>query len=160
MLPTDLWRGVQELISPVDENANADGRVDGQAADPAEFKATRILVAEDNDINQIVVEKQLLQLGYRAKIVGDGIQALDEWSSGAYDLLLTDCHMPRLDGFGLSEKIRGIELKEGRKRLPIIAITANALIGEAERCYAAGMDDYLSKPVKLAELKETIERWE
>jgi CheY-like chemotaxis protein len=68
--------------------------------------------------------------------------------------------MPRLDGFGLSEKIRGIELKEGRKRLPIIAITANALIGEAERCYAAGMDDYLSKPVKLAELKETIERWE
>jgi len=160
LLPTDLWRGVQELISPVDENANADGRVDGQAADPAEFKATRILVAEDNDINQIVVEKQLLQLGYRAKIVGGGIQALDEWSSGAYDLLLTDCHMPRLDGFGLSEKIRGIELKEGRTRLPIIAITANALIGEAERCYAAGMDDYLSKPVKLAELKETIERWE
>jgi len=160
LLPTDLWRGAQELISPVDENANADGCANGQAADPAEFKATRILVAEDNDINQIVVEKQLLQLGYRAKIVGDGIQALDEWSSGAYDVLLTDCHMPRLDGSGLSEKIRGIELKEGRKRLPIIAITANALIGEAERCYAAGMDDYLSKPVKLAELKETIERWE
>lgn len=159
LLPTDLWRAILELSGRASIEA-VDPVIDQTTANVARSKQTRILVAEDNEINQIVIEKQLAQLGYTATIVGDGLAALDEWVTGDYDLLLSDCHMPRLDGFGLSEKIRGIEFKEGRKRFPIIAITANALIGEAERCYAAGMDDYLSKPVKLADLKETIERWE
>jgi signal transduction histidine kinase/CheY-like chemotaxis protein len=159
LLPTDLWRGIQAVTGRLaPEMVMQEGTE--QTLEVIAAKSTRILVAEDNDINQIVIEKQLSQLGYTPKIVGDGLEALDEWTSGEYDLLLSDCHMPRLDGFGLAEKIRGIETKEKRKRFPIIAITANALIGEAERCYAAGMDDYLSKPVKLAELKETIERWE
>ena len=160
LLPTDLWRAIQEITGRLAIEALSSSQHSSSGGEFLKPKATRILVAEDNEINKIVIEKQLTQLGYQPKIVSDGLAALEEWTTGEYDLLLSDCHMPRLDGFGLSEKIRAIEFKENRHRLPIIAITANALIGEAERCYAAGMDDYLSKPVKMSELKETIERWE
>lgn len=160
LLPTDLWRAIQEITGRLAIETLNSSQHSSSGGEFLKPKATRILVAEDNEINKIVIEKQLTQLGYQPKIVSDGLAALEEWTTGEYDLLLSDCHMPRLDGFGLSEKIRAIEFKENRHRLPIIAITANALIGEAERCYAAGMDDYLSKPVKMSELKETIERWE
>ena len=160
LLPTDLWRAIQEMTGRLAIETLNSSQHSSSGGEFLKPKATRILVAEDNEINKIVIEKQLTQLGYQPKIVSDGLAALEEWANGEYDLLLSDCHMPRLDGFGLSEKIRAIEFKENRHRLPIIAITANALIGEAERCYAAGMDDYLSKPVKMSELKETIERWE
>lgn len=160
LLPTDLWRAIQEITGRLAIETLNSSQHSSSGGEFLKPKATRILVVEDNEINKIVIEKQLTQLGYQPKIVSDGLAALEEWTNGEYDLLLSDCHMPRLDGFGLSEKIRAIEFKENRHRLPIIAITANALIGEAERCYAAGMDDYLSKPVKMSELKETIERWE
>lgn len=117
-----------------------------------------ILVAEDNTANQEVIRRQLNRLGYACEMADDGVQALDMWSSKAYGLLLTDCHMPNMDGFGLTAEIRKREAAPGR-RTPIVAITANVLQGEAERCTAAGMDDFLPKPVDLKTLKAMLVKW-
>jgi CheY-like chemotaxis protein/HPt (histidine-containing phosphotransfer) domain-containing protein len=116
-----------------------------------------ILVAEDNEINQKVIRQQLTLLGYAADIAGNGREALKRWESGDYALLLTDIHMPEMDGYELTAAIRHAE--GGSRRAPIIAFTANALKGEAEHCRAVGMDDYLSKPVQLAHLKAILQKW-
>ena len=116
-----------------------------------------ILIAEDNETNQKVILRQLALLGYTADVAADGREALKRWRSGEYALLLTDLHMPEMDGYELTQAIRAEE-KEGT-RMPIIALTANALKGEAEHCRAAGMDDYRSKPSPLAELKAALDQW-
>jgi CheY-like chemotaxis protein/HPt (histidine-containing phosphotransfer) domain-containing protein len=116
-----------------------------------------ILVAEDNETNQKVILRQLALLGYNADVAADGREALSRWHSGAYALLITDLHMPRMDGYELTQAIRAAE-KDG-KRIPIIALTANAIKGEADHCRAVGMDDYRSKPSPLAELKVVLEKW-
>ncbi|WP_020406443.1 PAS domain S-box protein [Hahella ganghwensis] len=126
----------------------------------AERDGSLILVAEDQPINREVLEKQLGKLGYACVMVANGRQALNEWQQGRFALLLTDCHMPELDGFELTSKIRHQEsLNSQLGRTPIVAITANALVGEADHCLAAGMDDYLSKPVDLKKLKLTLAKW-
>ncbi len=117
-----------------------------------------ILVAEDNPTNQIVIRKQLEQLGFAAEIAGNGAEAWDALQGKGYGLLLTDCFMPEMDGYELARRIRAAE-RGGGRRLPIVALTANALTGDAERCYAAGMDDFLSKPVDLQSLANVIARW-
>jgi two-component system, sensor histidine kinase and response regulator len=116
-----------------------------------------ILVAEDNEINQKVIREQLALLGYAADIANTGREALERSKSGQYALLLTDLHMPEMDGYDLTFQIRLAEA--GRVRMPIIALTANALKGEAERCLAVGMDDYLSKPAPLGALAAALEKW-
>jgi CheY-like chemotaxis protein/HPt (histidine-containing phosphotransfer) domain-containing protein len=116
-----------------------------------------ILVAEDNEINQKVIRQQLTLLGYATDIARDGREALKRWESGNYALLLTDLHMPEMDGYQLTSANRLAE--QGKTRKPIIAFTANALKGEAEHCRAVGMDDYLSKPVQLAHLKAILQKW-
>lgn len=116
-----------------------------------------ILVAEDDDINQKVILKQLELLGYAAEIANNGIKALNLWRVGRYALLLTDLNMPEMDGYVLAETIRREE--SGGARLPILAITANALRGEEMHAYAAGMDDYLTKPVQLNLLRAALEKW-
>ena len=118
-----------------------------------------ILVVEDNETNQEVITQQLQLLGYRSELAVDGQQGLERWRSGNFDLVLTDCHMPVMDGFEMVRAIRQIEQESGRMVTPIIAITANALQGEAERCKVAGMDDYLSKPVELQRLSQMLKRW-
>lgn len=116
-----------------------------------------ILVAEDNETNQKVILQQLALLGYAADVAGDGCQALARWQSGAYALLLTDLHMPEMDGYSLSLAIRRDEA--GKRRIPIVALSANALKDELERCRAVGMDDYLSKPARLMDLKAMLTKW-
>lgn len=116
-----------------------------------------ILLAEDNETNREVMLAQLNLLGYTAEVAEDGIAALEMWRSGSYTLLLTDCHMPNMDGFELTAAIRQAE-PEG-SRLPIIAVTANAMQGEFQRCLDLGMDDYLSKPLRLKELKSMLDKW-
>jgi PAS domain S-box-containing protein len=122
-----------------------------------------ILIAEDNETNRDVMQEQLRLLGYACEVAQDGAQALQLWQSAQekggkrYALLLTDCHMPNLDGFELTEAIRAAE--PAGTRLPIIAITANAMQGEAQRCRERGMDDYLSKPLRLGELGAMLARW-
>ena len=116
-----------------------------------------ILVAEDNKTNQKVILLQLGLLGYAADVAGDGCEALERWQSGDYALLLTDLHMPEMDGYDLSLAIRSSEA--GKRRIPIIALTADALKGALKRCRVVGMDDYLSKPTPLADLKAMLEKW-
>jgi signal transduction histidine kinase/CheY-like chemotaxis protein len=118
---------------------------------------TLILVAEDNEINQLVIRHQLQLLGYGADVVGDGREALRRWKGGNYALLVTDLHMPEMDGYDLTLAIRLAE--GGRSRIPIVALTANALNEDLERCRGAGMDDYLSKPVALTDLGAMLARW-
>ncbi len=117
-----------------------------------------ILLAEDNLTNQDVIRRQLAALGYTCDIADDGELALAAWRSKPYALLLTDCHMPNMDGFELTAAIRADEA-DGHERACIIAITASALESEAERCFAAGMDDFLSKPVAMPALKAALAKW-
>jgi CheY-like chemotaxis protein/HPt (histidine-containing phosphotransfer) domain-containing protein len=124
----------------------------------AEAAGCLILVAEDNLTNQAVILRQVNRLGYAAEVADDGSQAFDAWKSRSFALVLTDCHMPNMDGFQLTAAIRGSEAT-GAQRVPIIAITANALQGEADRCLDAGMDDYLSKPVELLHLRKVLAQW-
>ncbi|MDO8263370.1 MAG: ATP-binding protein [Gallionella sp.] len=124
----------------------------------ARRRGSLILVAEDNEINQKVILQQLMLLGQRADIVNNGREALERWQSGDYAILFADLHMPEMDGYELTAAIRAAE-KTGKTRMPIIAFTANALKGEAKRCLAAGMDDYLSKPVQLVNLRAILKKW-
>ncbi len=129
--------------SPSDADAVRDGRL--------------ILVAEDNVTNQKVIVRQLALLGFAADVADNGRRALAMWSSSDYALLLTDLHMPDMDGYALASHIRSSDT--GPIRKPIVALSANTLKGEAERCRAAGMDDYLSKPLQLANLQLVLARW-
>jgi PAS domain S-box-containing protein len=116
-----------------------------------------ILVAEDNETNRRVILAQLQALGCAADLAVDGADALQRWQQGAYGLVLTDLHMPRLDGYQLTAAIRSAEA--GARRTPIIALSANAIVGEADRCREVGMDGYLSKPTPLADLRTMLEAW-
>lgn len=118
----------------------------------------RVLVAEDNESNLIVVCRQLERLGLDALTAGDGQQALDILASEAVDVVLMDCQMPVLDGFAATRMWRERELGTGR-HVPVIALTANAMKGDRERCVAAGMDDYLAKPYTGDELQMVLGRW-
>ena len=116
-----------------------------------------ILVAEDNEINQKVLRQQLSLLGYMADIANNGEEALACFKRRDYPLLLTDLHMPQMDGYELTVAIRAAEA--GQRRMPIVALTANALKGEARNCRDIGMDDYMTKPVQLANLKAMLHKW-
>ena len=117
-----------------------------------------ILVAEDNPTNRAVIAKQLKKLGYRHEIFPDGRTALDAYDPDRHALVLTDCHMPVMDGFVLTQALRAAEAATSR-HVPIVALTANALQGEAEKCLAAGMDDYIAKPAALAQLSSVLRKW-
>jgi signal transduction histidine kinase/DNA-binding response OmpR family regulator len=120
-------------------------------------KRPRVLVAEDNVVNQRIVLHMLKNLGYSADVVANGTEALDLLDRLPYDVILMDCLMPEMDGF---EATRHIRLRERPgHRLPIIAITANAMPGDCEACLTAGMDDYVSKPINSGILASTLERW-
>jgi CheY-like chemotaxis protein len=130
--------------------------------DQARAEGRLILVAEDDSVNQKVLLRQLALLGYAAEVASNGAQALALWRVGHHDLLLTDLHMPELDGYAVSETIRREEAASAsgqRARIPIIALTANALRDEASRVRAAGMDEYLTKPIQLHVLEATLKTW-
>jgi signal transduction histidine kinase/HPt (histidine-containing phosphotransfer) domain-containing protein/FixJ family two-component response regulator len=124
----------------------------------AEAAGQLILLAEDNLTNQKVILRQLHNLGYAAEITNDGKEALEALEKKPYAILLTDCHMPNLDGFGLTEAVRQREVGTG-KRLPIVAITASALKAEVDHCFEVGMDDFLSKPVEIPKLQAALKKW-
>jgi CheY-like chemotaxis protein len=118
----------------------------------------RVLVAEDNVVNQKVVVRMLEKLGCRVDVVADGHEAVAALDPIAYDLVFMDCQMPELDGFAATAAIRAREAQIGG-HVPIIAMTANTMQGDRERCLAAGMDDYVSKPAKAEDLTAILRRW-
>jgi two-component system, sensor histidine kinase and response regulator len=130
--------------------------------------APRVLVAEDNLINQKLTVRMLEKLGYQSDVVGNGQEALAALARGSYALVLMDCQMPLVDGFEATKLIRQHEATNQESaasdspethHIPIVALTANAMRGDRERCLAAGMDDYLTKPVRKEDLKGVLDRW-
>jgi signal transduction histidine kinase/DNA-binding response OmpR family regulator len=117
----------------------------------------RVLVAEDNPVNQRVAVRMLERLGHGADVAADGREVLRRLGTRAYALILMDCQMPELDGFEVTRRIRAGERPDGR--MPIIAMTAAAMPEDRDRCLAAGMDDYISKPVRMNALRSVLERW-
>ncbi len=122
-------------------------------------RSPRILVADDNEVNQISAVRMLRKLGIDADVATDGLHAVEACRTPLYDLVLMDCSMPRLDGFSATAQIRSEEKESNRRHVPIIAVTANAVRGERENCIAAGMDDYMSKPIRFSQLRDMIARW-
>ena len=164
LLYHDLLRGVAQVSGRLRATASTEvieRRRSPTRAAPSVEEAARdgklILIAEDNETNRDVIKEQLRLLGYAGEFAEDGATALALWHKGSYALLLTDCHMPNMDGFELTETIRATQT--AGQRIPIIAITANAMEGEAQRCRERGMDDYLSKPLRLNELGPMLAKW-
>ena len=125
----------------------------------AELERTLVLLADDHPVNRMLLHRQINALGYASECAKNGVEALEMWESGRFAALISDCNMPEMDGYELARRIRKREEESGRQRVPIIACTANALQGEAESCFEAGMDDYLPKPVHLAALQKKLDQW-
>jgi two-component system sensor histidine kinase/response regulator len=148
------------LAGGSNHQASPDGKVDATPAIPrTPRRGVRILLAEDNEINQDVAAEVLKHAGYHCDVVSDGRLAVEALQKENYDLVLMDCQMPVMDGLEATRLVRLHELSDGRHKrpMPIIALTANVLKGEQDRCLAAGMNGFLSKPFDPAKLIETIE---
>jgi PAS domain S-box-containing protein len=149
--------------APADSPLTALLRPDAAPKDtdkPRRREQFRVLVVDDHPVNREVLVRQLDLIGIAADSVNDGVEALDAWAAGRYNAVLADIHMPHMDGYELTARIREAE-RDGKRpgHTPIVAVTANALKGEEERCIEAGMDAYLVKPVNIDRLRGTLERW-
>ncbi|MFM8330252.1 MAG: response regulator, partial [Candidatus Methylumidiphilus sp.] len=118
----------------------------------------KILVAEDNLINQKVAVGLLERLGCEVKVAGNGVEAVEVFVRDSFDLILMDCMMPQMDGYEATAAIRARQA-DGARPTPIVALTANNVAGDREKCLAAGMDDYLAKPFSLHQLQAILQRW-
>jgi CheY-like chemotaxis protein len=130
--------------------ASSSGQRQEAAQDHAKIEPSRslqILVAEDNTVNQKILEVKLTRAGHKVLLAADGRAAVDAWRGGTFDLVLMDVQMPELDGMDATRKIRELELELGRERTFIVALTAHAMKSDLDRCLAAGMDAYLGKPI-------------
>ena len=127
--------------------------------DLGEGKLGLILLVEDNPTNQLLAQTQLEQIGYQVQIADNGQAALDISARLRFDLVLMDCQMPVMDGLEATRRLRAREVEYGVPRLPVIAMTANAFVSDRDRAFAAGMDDFLTKPFELKNLHQTIQKW-
>jgi CheY-like chemotaxis protein len=120
----------------------------------------KILLVEDNPINQMVAQKMLEKLGLKAAQANNGVEALTMLDKEAYDLVLMDCQMPEMDGFDATREIRKLDIKSiNQHAIPIVAMTANVMSGDRERCMEVGMDDYIGKPVQRDQLESVLRKW-
>ncbi len=127
--------------------------------DHSPLPSSRILLAEDNPVNQMVANRMLEQLGLEVVVAANGNQALKKLEHEDFDVVFMDCQMPELDGFAATRILRDYEKQLSKERTTVIAMTANVMEGDRERCLEAGMDDYIGKPVKLDELESVLRRW-
>jgi signal transduction histidine kinase/ActR/RegA family two-component response regulator len=153
-VPLQVASGVS--VSAASPTRPAGGVVSLPPAPPGS-RGTRVLVAEDNPVNQRVAVRMLERLGLQADVAKDGRAALRRLAAQPYALVLMDCQMPELDGFEATARIRAGERPD--QHLPIVAMTASAMRGDRERCLAAGMDDYIAKPVRIEDLEAMLARW-
>lgn len=142
----------------------ANAAMDGETSSVQPLVATGmeapvVLLVDDHPINLALLVHQIELLGLQAKAAEDGKEALKLWRDGHFALAITDCHMPRMDGYQFAAAIRTIEAEQARPRMPIIAYTANALSEESEHCHAVGMDEVMVKPASLSRLREVLKRW-
>jgi two-component system, sensor histidine kinase and response regulator len=157
---TDLARCLAELFSekPTQVEAIADAGESTRAAEaPRVIGQYRILLAEDNVVNEMVASRTLQRLGYEVDAVRDGRAAVTAWKSSRYDLILMDCQMPVMDGYDAAREIRRLE--SGNQHIPIVALTAHAMQGDDLKCKAAGMDEHLTKPLDRLRLQAVLERF-
>jgi CheY-like chemotaxis protein len=147
----------------LDANATSRTQTSRTGAQPSEVPRStptcanwRILLAEDNAVNQKVACRLLEKSGYQVDVANDGRAAFDAWKNGSYDLILMDCQMPQLDGFQATRQIRAAETAD--QHIPIIALTAHAMKGTDNECMAAGMDDYLTKPIDREQLRDCVQQ--
>jgi two-component system sensor histidine kinase/response regulator len=155
--PSQLFDVLQTLLAS--RPARSKRRINREGSGPpaTRHRWARILIVEDNAANLKVAVRMVERLGYRADVAGNGSEALHVLGQVRYDAVLMDCQMPEMDGYEATREIRRGE--DGGRHLPIIAMTASAMAGDRERCLAAGMDDYISKPVKLHIVAAVLERW-
>lgn len=135
------------------------GQLGAAVAPPAgaSLAKKKILAAEDHAVNQTVIRRLVERLGYEIDVVGSGAEAVEAVRRGGYAAVLMDCQMPGMDGFEATAAIRA--LPDGKGELPVIAVTAHAMLGDRDQCLEAGMDDYLSKPILLSDLEQMLDRW-
>ena len=157
---TDPARVLGTEKKPADENANTQPAHQVDLEQPATSSDIDVLVAEDNETNQIYIKYLLEELGLSFKIVANGRQAVDKWKSLNPKVILMDVSMPVMNGYEATQAIRAFEDKTGQTPTPIIAATAHALKQDEERCLEAGMDDYISKPISIKGLKDVLMKWE
>ncbi|MFM9883094.1 MAG: response regulator, partial [Burkholderiales bacterium] len=152
-----VWCGLPnrkfDPVRATDASANTDAASNTLTQDSPE-----ILLVEDNRINQRVAARMLEKMGCRVTLASDGAEGVDRYATGSYRVVLMDMQMPVMDGIEATAAIRKQETDRG-VRTPIIAITANAMVGDRERCIEAGMDDYLTKPFDASKLRAIIARW-
>jgi PAS domain S-box-containing protein len=161
-----LWRTVaaavgrgrlEDVGGGGDNPAGAEALFEAPSVAEAAAAGALILIAEDNPTNTVVIRHLMERLGYACEIVANGAEAWERMRIRDFGLLLTDCHMPEMDGYELTNRVREAEIETGR-RMPIVALTADALSGTARRCRDSGMDDFLAKPIDLAQLDDTLRR--
>ncbi|MEX6502794.1 ATP-binding protein [Pseudomonas zhanjiangensis] len=145
-----------EIPLPFSRHASAPAHSDNDRSDREQGQGQQVLLVEDNPVNQTVIEAMLRSLGYQVALVADGAQAVQRVEQQDFAAILMDCRLPIMDGYEATRQIRRLV---NRTDLPIIALTANALQGDRENCLAAGMNDYLAKPFKRADLQRILLRW-
>ena len=158
-LPVATEASAPEGLSAAASSAVSTERREAPSAQEAEAEGTLVLVVDDHPINRLVLLRQVNTLGYAAEAAQDGVEATERWSSGRFGLVITDCQMPEMDGYELARHIREVEARSSNVRVPIIACTATPLGDEEEKCLAAGMDDYVAKPIQLSVLAAKLQRW-
>ena len=120
----------------------------------------KILLVEDNPINQIIAQKMLEKVGLKPMLANNGVEAMQKLNEQIFDLVLMDCQMPEMDGFDTTREIRKLEIKATNQgSIPVVAMTANVMSGDRERCLEVGMDDYIGKPVQRDQLESVLGKW-
>ncbi|QDS86048.1 Signal transduction histidine-protein kinase BarA [Rosistilla ulvae] len=158
--PSALFDALATAIAVPEDSMSAAATISTATEASRKTLSAHILVAEDNDINQMYIHELLTRMGCTCDIVFNGDEALTALESNRYDLVLMDCQMPGMDGFSAASEIRRLERTGERSgHMPIVALTANAMKGDRDRCMEAGMDEYLSKPIKLERLREMLSRF-
>jgi signal transduction histidine kinase/DNA-binding response OmpR family regulator len=152
--PSEFLEALAASLRPTDQALPAHGRTSGSGS----ARGLLVLLAEDNSVNQRLAVRVLEKLGHTAVVAGNGREAVETFTRQSFDVVLMDVQMPEMDGYQATAAIRERERSQGSRQTPILALTAHAMKGDREKCLAAGMNDYVSKPINMAELREALDR--